>query len=188
MKYLSLIYFLILPLFLIGSCDLQKSSFDEDSIEILNLIIQKSDSSCLFKESYYLNERKRPINKINHYIRVYKSSKKSAAYNLFYKDVDGIITIEELDEMKTIYSSWSNKDWQQSDIKKKNIHIVSIYDVSNVCDRFWRISEPLFTRDKKKAIVSVYFGNKSGGTVLKILKKENGVWSVKGGIPIGTSG
>ena len=179
----------IILFFTFLSCKAQNTDLNDDNIEILNLIIPKNDTICLYKESYYTGDRKQPENLINHYFRAYNSSKKSAAYELFYKDVDGVITIEELNEMKNRYNSWSMFEWQKNIIQNKNVRLISIKNNSSNCLKVYRISEPLYTVDKLKAVIRVYSSvNKTGGTVLIILKKENGKWKIKGGIPIGTSG
>jgi len=100
-----------------------------------------------------------------------------------------MITIEELNEMKNRYNSWSMFEWRKNIIQDKNVRLISIKNNNSNCLKVYRISEPLYTTDKIKAIIRVYSSvNKTGGTVLIILKKENGKWKIKGGIPIGTSG
>lgn len=180
------------------SCKAQNTKLDGNAIQILNLIIPKNDSICLIKESYYSGNSKQPENLIDHYFRVYSynimkendSVKNSnVAYKIFLKDVDGTITIKELNEMKTRYTAWSLREWKQTEIKNKNVHLISINDKENKCRKIYRISEPLYTADKMKAIIKVHSSiNKTGGTVLTILKKEKGKWKIIGGIPIGTSG
>ena len=188
MKSIIIISSIIL-FFTFQSCKAQNTDLNDDNIEILNLIIPKKDTICLFKESYYTGDRKSPKNLIAHYFRAYNSSKESAAYKLFYEDIDGMITIEELNEMKNRYNSWSMFEWRKNIIQDKNVRLISIKNNNSNCLKVYRISEPLYTTDKIKAIIRVYSSvNKTGGTVLIVLKKENGKWKIKGGIPIGTSG
>jgi hypothetical protein len=171
------------------SCKAQDIDFENNTIEIINLLLPKNDSICLFKESYYTGDRKNPKSLIDDYFRVYNSKKNTASYELFYKGKDSLIYIDELNEMKTRYTAWSLREWKQPEIKNKNVHLISITDKGNKCRKIYRISEPLYTEDNMKAIIKVHSSvNNSGGTVLTILKKEKGKWKIIGGIPIGTSG
>lgn len=182
----------IISFIIILTCQSSKSQdigYDKNTIEILNLLLPKNDSVCLFKEAYYTGNRKTPVNSINHYFRVYNSKKNTAIYELSYKDVNGIITIGELNEMKARYTSWSMFEWDHNQLNNKKIFLISIKDKNLDCYKIYRIYEPLYTKDKKKAIVQIYSSiGMSGSTGLTILKKENGKWEIKGGIPIGTSG
>jgi hypothetical protein len=193
---ITIICFILLLFF--QSCKSQNTDFECNTVEIINLLLPKNDSICLFKESYNIGERKKPQSLIDHYFRVYSYDimeendsikNDNIAYKVFYKDIDGVISFKELNEMKTRYTSWSKSEWRQSNIKNKNVRLISITDKKFDCNTVYRISEPLYAKDEMKAIIKVHSSvNKTGGTILTILKKENGKWKIKGSIPIGTSG
>jgi hypothetical protein len=50
-----------------------------------------------------------------------------------------------------------------------------------------RLSEPIFTQDKNKAIIHYYYARpKGGGTFgINVFRRENDIWVKKGGHPIG---
>ena len=179
------------------SCASQTKEIKDDTNEILNEVLKRYDNYCLYKGTYYNNPAIKPINGLYPYYRVYsysqngknKDSMETAAYVLFYKNVDGIISQDELDEMQERYKSWSLREWENINIKNKSIKQISIENKNENCEKMIRISEPLFTADMKKAIVIVASSNKKAGgdSGVTILKKENGKWFVKGNIPIGVS-
>ncbi len=177
-------------------CKAQESNDRKESIKIMNIVLNSysNESICLFKETYYEHPEIKPEYLLNHYLfRVYDTTinRESAAFELFYKEVYGIVTKEELKEMKTKNLAWSIKEWQRSNIKKSDITLLSTDEKLNDYDgkMFLRISEPLFSSDMRKAVIMISSSkNKTGGTALKIFVKENENWVIKGGIPIGTSG
>jgi uncharacterized protein YcfL len=182
------------------SCKSQNHILNKDTQEIVNVILKEYDSVSLIRETYYNDSLFKPLNVLNPYYRVYnyevmnKSSiekKNNVAYSVFLKDVDGLISKNELDEIKEKYKSWSIKKWDEYNIKNNKGNLISVDDTKNGNDSIpiIRLSEPLYTQDKKKAIIHVtYSKNKTGGNGIRILVKENGKWVIKGGIPNGTSG
>lgn len=180
------------------SCASQTREIKDDTNEILNVVLKRYDNYCLYKETYYNNPAVKPINSLYPYYRVYRSSLineknkdslETAAYVLFYKNVDGIISRNELDDMKERYKSWTLREWEIRNIKNKSIKQISIENKNENCEKTIRISEPLFTADMKKAIVIIASSKKrtGGDSGVTILKKEKGEWVVKGNIPIGVS-
>ena len=196
-KYFLLNLFILV---LCISCKSQKDILNKDTQEIVNVILKEHDSISLIRETYYNDSSFKPLNILNPYYRIYsygvmnKSSiekENNVAYSVFLKDVDGLISKNELDEIKERYKSWSIKKWQKSSIKNKKVNLISLKDIEQYRDSIplIRFSEPLFTQDKKKAIIhETYSKNKTGGNGIRILVKENGKWIIKGGIPNGTSG
>ena len=193
------IVLIIIMALLMICCKAQESNkHKEEAIKIMNIVLNSLHSNsnetiCLFKETYFRHPEIKPEYLLNHYLRIYNPStyKKSAAYELFYKEVDGIITEEELKEMKINNLAWSIKEWQKSKIKKSNITLLSLGEKLNDYSRkrLLRISEPLFSNDMQKAVIMTSsVKDKIGGKGLLILEKENGNWVIKGGIPIGTIG
>jgi hypothetical protein len=186
--------FLIIILLLTISCKIKKINID--TYEIVNSILKDKDSTCLFQKTYFLNKSIKPINALYPYFRVYSYNimnkndsikSKNISYQVFLKNVDGVISKNELLEMKIRYPSWSLKEWNPSLIKNKKIKIISLNSYNN-CNKLIRISEPLFTKDKLKAIVYVYSKiSGSGGSGITILKKVKEKWRIVGSIPNGTS-
>lgn len=182
-----------------SSCKVREIRSKKDIVNIINLVLKDYDSLCLVKETYYSHPTIQPEYAINHYIRVYSYDimkkvdtvkNKNIAYKTFLKDIHGIITEEELNEMKKRYTSWSLIEWQQSHIENHNVNLISMHENPDNCSSLQtvRVSEPLLSRDMKKALILISSSkNKTGGIALKVLRKENGKWSIKGGIPIGTS-
>ena len=118
---------------------------------------------------------------------------KNIAYEVFYKDIDGIIKKEELKKIKNKNLKWQKPKWKASEIvDRKTLLITSLEDIKSKCtDRIYlKVSEPVFTEDMNKAMVFVVKSkHKSGSSsYIEILKKEKGVWKIKGGIPIGIGG
>ncbi|APU09407.1 hypothetical protein Q4599_14350 [Cellulophaga lytica] len=194
---------LLLKLFILLLCTTCKSQtgiLNKNTQEIVNVILKEYDSVSLITETYYNDTTFKPINVLNPYYRAYSyevmnkdSIKKNnnIAYSVFLKDINGIISKNELDEMKEKYKSWSIKNWQKSNIKNNKVNLISLNDIEQYRESIplIRFSEPLFTKDKKKAIIHItYSKNKTGGNAIRILVSENGKWVIKGGIANGTSG
>ncbi len=109
-------------------------------------------------------------------------------YVLFFKHVDGVITKEELSEMKGRYTEWSLAEWSREMIDREDVRLVPVKEEGALdsCDRRIRVSEPLFTKDMRKALVKVSKGDKrSGDHLLVVLRKEDGEWQIKGTVPLG---
>jgi len=192
------IYQLIIFLFCF-SCKSGKERLNKETRTIVKVILEDYDSIALIRETYYHDSSIKPINLLYPYYRAYsysimdnnKSKKKqNIAYVVFLKDVDGIIIEKELDKMKDEYKSWSIEGWDEKNIENKKVKLISLdsvkkYDISIPTVR---LSEPLFTKDKKKAIIyESYLDSKTGAHGIRILVKKNGKWVIKGGIPVGTS-
>lgn len=187
------IIFLVLCLLVI-SCKAQEFNIDNESIKVINHTLNNYRSICMVKETYYGHSYINPEYIINNYLRVYNNTvnKKSPTYEFFYKELNGIISREELIEMKEKKRNWSIKEWSKSSIIKKEIEFLSIREkISLECStkEVLRISEPLFSSDMRKAIIMISSSkDKIGGFGIQVLEKKNKKWVVKGGIPIGTSG
>lgn len=196
-------YLLIILVILLfcTSCKSQIGILNKDTQEIVNVILKEYDSVSLIRETYYNKIDFKPVNILYPYYRVYSyevmdkdsiEKKNNIAYSVFLKDVDGLISKSELDEIKEKDKSWSIKNWGgESYIKNDKVNLISLNNIKNYQDSIpiIRLSEPLFTKDKKKAIIHVtYSKSKTGGNAIRILVKENGKWVIKGGIPNGTSG
>ena len=185
------IYKVILVFFLSSSllsCSNQKMIIEKETNAILNLVLKTHDSVSLIIETYY-NTNVKPIKNLEPYYRAYNSKENTAVHELFYKNIKNIISIEELDEMKTRYTSWSINKWEKTDLKNKKVKLISVDEIKKYDNEIpiVRLSEPLFTKDRRKAILKRESSkNGSGDKTLVILKKENGKWIIKGGIPIGT--
>ncbi|MDO7171449.1 hypothetical protein [Mariniflexile sp. AS56] len=178
-------------LLLCVSCKSQIGILNKDTQEIVNVILKEYDSVLLIRETYFNENAFKPINILNPYYRAYNSKKNTVAYQILYQKVVDIISLKELDEMNEKYKSWSIENWQESNIKNNKVKLISLKDIERYRDSIplIRFSEPLFTKDKKKAIIhETYTKNKTGGNGIRILIKENGNWVIKGGIPNGTSG
>ncbi|SMC64844.1 hypothetical protein [Cellulophaga tyrosinoxydans] len=173
------------------SCKSQTGILNKDTQEIVNVILKEYDSVSLIRETYYNDTTFKPINVLNPYYRAYNSKKNTVAYEILYQKVLGIISLKELDEINEKYNSWFIKNWKKSNIKNNKVNLISLNDIEQYRDSIplIRFSEPLFTKDMKKAIIhETYSKNKTGGNGIRILVKENGKWVIKGGIPNGTSG
>lgn len=194
---------LLLKLFILLiciSCKSQEDILNKDSQEVVNVILKEYDSVWLISETYFNDTTFKPVHVLNPYYRAYSyeimnkdsvEKDNNIAYSVFLKDVDGLITKSELDKMNEKYKSWSVKKWNKSHIKNKKVNLISLNDIKNKKDSIpiIRLSEPLFTKDKKKAIIHVtYLKNNTGGNGIRILVNENGKWLIKGGIANGTSG
>lgn len=173
------------------SCISQEENVEKESKKIVNVILKKYDSVLLVKETYYLEDS--ITNIIESYLKLYDKNlikqpdsikKKNIAYKAFYKDIDGVITKSELKEMKRKYHFWSIKKWTETDIKNKKVKLTTLNEIKINKNEivFIRLSEPLFTKDMKKAIIKKrYYKNGSGGESIQILIKKDGKWIVKGG-------
>lgn len=184
------IILLILLSFLL-SCKTQEKIIKKETNYIINLVVSEFKKPlCLDKNTFFKHSIIKPNYLINHYFRIYNSSKKSAAYHFFYEDIDGIILSKELKKMKAQNLKWSKKEWNKSEILNNEILLVN--DSQEKCSdkEYLKISEPVFTEDMNKAIVYIVKSRyKSGNSSFtKVLKKEKGVWKIKGGIPIGIGG
>lgn len=196
-KYIFYSVFILLVFF---SCKSGKNLPNEDIQEIVTLVLKEYDSVSLIKETYYSDKTFIPSSVLSPYYRAYsykimnasKSEKeKNVAYLVFLKDVDRVIKKEELDEMKERYKSWFIKEWKNTDINNNRVKLISLDSKKTYNDSInrLRLSEPLFTKDRKKAIIyESYSKNKTGAQGIRILVKENGNWVLKEGIPNGTSG
>ena len=179
-------------LFLITSCKVQKFNLEKETLNILNLTLTEyNESICLEKNTFYGHSRVEPNYLINHYQRVYNSSQKSAAYTLFYKEIYGVITNKELKELKERDFKWQKREWNISKVFEQKVVLITNSITKSSCQdkKVLKISEPVFTSDKNKAMVLITTSkNNTGSTFLKILKKEKGKWNIIGGVPIGTGG
>lgn len=182
------------------SCKSQKNQSNKDTQEIVNVLLKDYDSVSLIRETYYDDNSFNPIKVLNPYYRIYNydimkknesEKENNVAYTVFLKDVDGLISKSELDEMKEKYKSWSIKKWEDSDIKNSKVNLISLQERKNKNDTIpiLMFSEPLYTKNKKKAIIhTTYVKNNTGASGIQIMIKENGRWVKKGGIPNGTIG
>ncbi|AUC86328.1 hypothetical protein CW731_14045 [Polaribacter sp. ALD11] len=178
---------IIIFLFGIISCTSQKKNTKKETDKIINLVLNKYDSVRLISETFYNTEIK-PSSILNPYYRAYNSKKNTFAYQILYKKVQNIISLNELDEIKSSYKNWSLRKWERN-FNKDNVLIIFLKDRKkyNSSIPILRFSEPLFTKDMKKAIIYEYnLKDNTGGTSIKILVKENNEWSIKGEIPSGT--
>ncbi|AUC83795.1 hypothetical protein CW731_00075 [Polaribacter sp. ALD11] len=195
------IIYIVLNLFFFiffASCKGQKEIIDKNNKEILNLILKEYDSVLLIKETYYNDKSLKPANVLNPYYRVYNykimdkplaKKNDNIAYSVFLKDVDGVVSKKELDEIKNKYQFWSIKEWESSNIENNKIKIISIDNIKSYQNHIpiIRLSEPLYSKDKKKAIIYEYYvKNKVGANGIRVIIKKNGNWKIKGGIPNGT--
>jgi len=182
------------------SCKSQKNQSNRDTQEIVNVLLEEYGLVYLIRETYYNDSSFNPINILNPYYRAYgygimkkspTEKEKNIAYTVFLKDIDGLISKNELDEMKQKYKSWSIKKWEESDIKNNKVKLILLQDSKKNKDSIPTVifSEPLFTKDKKKAIIhTTYVKNKTGASGIQIMVKENGKWIKKGGIANATIG
>lgn len=181
------------------SCQSQESSRKEEIEKIINVALAEYDSVYLIKETYYNDNSLKPVNVLYPYYRVYNykvmdedsaTKANNVAFLVFLKDVDGLISKSELDEMKERYGSWTLKEWKAEDIHSKKVELISIDKAKTKFSiPIIHRSEPLFTADGKKAIIfGTYVKNGVGGSGITILIKENGKWKIKGAIPNGTIG
>ena len=163
----------------------------KDTSEIINITLEGNDTTFLIRKTFYNEKAVKQINLLNPYYRAYNSEKNTAAYEMLYRKVLNIISISELDKIKEVHTMWSIKSWDKKNIENSKVILVSLDSMEkyNGSIPVIRISEPLFTKDKKKAIIyRSYLKNKTGGFGIQILAKNNGKWKIKGSIPIGTSG
>lgn len=193
--------FLKLFVFLICfSCKSQKSQLNSDTEEIINVLLDDYESVYLIKETYFNDSSFHPINVLNPYYRAYAygimikspaEKENNIAYNVFLKEIDGLISKIELDEMNQKYKSWTINEWEESDLKNSKVKLILLQESKKIKDSIPTVifSEPLFTKDQKKAIIHVaYLKNKTGSSGILIMVKENGKWIKKGGIADGTIG
>lgn len=183
----------LLLIFLLTSCNAQKNNLKDPTANILNAIVSDfNEPICLEANTFFESSKVKPNYLINHYFRVYNSSKESVAHAIFsYKNLDGLITKNELKKLISENIKWQKKDWNESDLKnQKNLILIKSETKSNcLSKKLLKISEPVFTSDKNKAMVLIKTTkNGTGSTFMKILKKENETWTIQGSIPIGTRG
>jgi len=183
--------FFLLIMTLCFSCKSRKLLLSKDTSEIINITLEGNDTTFLIRKTFYNEKAVKQINLLNPYYRAYNSEKNTAAYEMLYRKVLNIISISELDKIKEVHTMWSIKSWDKKNIENSKVILVSLDSMEkyNGSIPVIRISEPLFTKDKKKAIIyRSYLKNKTGGFGIQILAKNNGKWKIKGSIPIGTSG
>lgn len=93
--------------------------------------------------------------------------------------------------MNQKYKSWTINEWEESDLKNSRVKLILLQESKKIEDSIPKVifSEPLFTKDQKKAIIHItYLKNKTGSSGVLIMVKENGKWIKKGGIADGTIG
>ena len=177
-----------------------KSQANSDAQEIINVLLDDYESVYLIKETYFNDRSFHPINVLNPYYRAYAygimqkspaEKENNISYNLFFKEIDGFISKIELDEMNQKYKSWTINEWEESDLKISKVKLILLQESKKIKDSIPSVifSEPLFTKDQKKAIIhTTYLNNKTGSSGILIMVKENGKWIKKGGIADGTLG
>ena len=167
--------------------------------EILTASFQETDSLCLVKDTYFSHPKWVP----NRLVWAFKRFNPRPRKNLDSIDLDPklkqiiplfnnlyeVISPEELDEMLNRGMKWTIKEWDSSYVKFTPFILKDSFNDVKHCRRMIRVSEPIFTQDKKKAIIFVYSGKLNGGgsSGIHVFKKENDIWVRKGGHPIGTS-
>jgi hypothetical protein len=109
---------ILLKLFVFLLCISCKSQSNKDTQEIVDVLLKEYGSVYLIRETYYDDSSFNPINILNPYYRAYgygimkknpAEKENNIAYTVFLKDIDGLISKNELDEMKQKYKSWSIK-------------------------------------------------------------------------------
>ena len=174
----------------LNSCNAQnKKTEKNESIKILQTILMENPNICLDEVTFKNHQIVRPVYIINHLERVSNSNKNSAAYKFFYKDVEKSFSKEELKALKTNTSTWNIENWEKGNLlNSKNVQFKDLKN-NKAClsKKTLKISEPIFNKKFTKALVFVASQiNNSGSYYVKVLIKENNIWSINGGFPIGT--
>lgn len=167
--------------------------------EILTGSIQETDSVCLVKDTYFSHPKLVP----NSLVFAFKRFNSGPRKNLdsidhepkikqiipLFNNLYEVISPEELNEMLNRGMKWTIKKWDSSYVKFMPFKLKDSFNDVKHCRRMIRVSEPIFTQDKKKAIIYVYNGKPNGGGSkgIDVFKKENDIWVRKGGHPLGTS-
>lgn len=185
------IFYPLLILLLCVSCKISQDPIDKDIRDIVNITINEYDTIFLIEKTYYNDKLIKSINLLDPYYRAYSSNENTAAYQMLYKKVKNIISLTELNKIKEEHKSWSIVSWDKKYIGNSKVKFISLDSIVKHDSTIptVRLSEPIFTKDKKKAIIyKSYLKNGTGAHGIQILVKERGKWVIKGGIPIGTSG
>lgn len=181
---------IICLLFIFYSCNGQnKVTKEVESIKIIQTILTENPNVCLDEITFKNHQIVNPGYIINHLERVNNSNKNSAAYKFFYKEVKISFSKEEIKGLKTNITTWSIENWKKGNLL--NSENLQFKDLKNnkAClnKKTLKISEPIFNKKFTKALVFIASQiNNSGSYYVKVLIKENNIWNINGGFPIGT--
>ena len=189
-KSMKKIIKIICLLFIFYSCNAQnKITKKNESIKILQTILIENPNICLDEVTFKNHQIVSPDYIITHLDRVNNSNKNSAAYKFFYKEVKKSFSNEEIKTLKTNITPWSFESWKKGNLlNSKNVLFKEVKN-NKAClnKKTLKISEPIFNKNFTKALVFVASElNNSGSYYVKVLIKEDNIWSINGGFPIGT--
>lgn len=189
-KSMKKIIKIICLLFIFYSCNAQnKITKKNESIKILQTILIENPNICLDEVTFKNHQTISPSYIINHAQRINNSNKKSAAYKFFYKDVKSSFSKEEIKMLKTNITTWEIENWQKENLLNSKTIILKNLTNDKAClnKKTLKISEPVFNKNFTKALVLVASRiNNLGSHYVKVLIKENNIWNINGGFPIGT--
>ena len=197
----KIIILFVLSQFWISDLSSQTLEKKKEITEVMHTLLGHFDFVCLNKNTYYGHTTVTPIYVINNYLRVYSynvmnqqdsTKNKNVAYKIFYKEIDGVITKEELEEIKKSNLKWKRKAWERKDISNPKVTLIKASEDRENCQgRYMKIAEPVFTTDGKKAMVFINSSkskNSGSSSYVQVLEKKDDKWQIKGSIPLGTGG
>jgi len=180
---------LILIVFLIA-CKANNLTIRENTTAILHTILKENKTACLDKKTVDEHDSS-PKEIIEHLSHYFKLLKETNTPDPFFINNDQVIDEKLLKQLNKQTFTWQKKEWTQKEVLPfKNLQHLKIGN-KDACNHSYniRISEPIYSKNRKKALV-LFTKSKSGigSTTILFLKKENNEWLIKGQAPIGTIG
>ncbi len=150
-----------------------------DSIEIVEVIMDRNPDSCLIEDKWKVN----PTNTPSKTIELYKNWVfKRPENSLLTRNFRDFLSEDDIDSMKVKYR---DKEWLEGTWESTRVH-----SVKNLTDckaqRVFRVTEPLFNITEDKALIYVQ-SERSRSSSFEIvgLKKVSEEWIYVGRIPRG---
>mgnify|MGYP000710580167 CR=1 FL=1 len=183
-KLLPLLFLLLI------SCKSQKAIIYDDTKAILHVILNQNKGSCLDENPVYKG-KSTPEGIIDDISLVFRNFKASNYSDPFFINKDNFINERFLKQLKKKNYVWNYVTWKEKDVFPLNNNLYNHSNWKKICGNksMMEISKPLFSNNKKKALVLFSkWTNGVGGIDILFLKKEKGNWFIVGKNAVGTIG